>query len=123
MRHLTQQEIERIDGLGQRMRAAIEDAARSAALPILTSGIGSAFGLYVLHGPGGAVDRAGSALLHLAAVNHGVYYGSGGELASARRSTRRRSTARWPGWARRSPTWRPRAGRHDHADRSGGVGR
>ena len=42
--------------------------------------MGSAFGLYVLDGPGGEIDWQGSALLHLAAVTRGVYYGSGGEF-------------------------------------------
>jgi hypothetical protein len=58
----------------------VENAARASDLPILTSGVGSAFGLYVLDHPGGAVDPEGSALLHLAAVNHGVFFGSGGEF-------------------------------------------
>jgi hypothetical protein len=62
------------------MRATLEDAAAAAGLPVMTSGIGSAFGLYVLHEPGGEIDWARSRLLHLAAVNHGVYMGSGGEF-------------------------------------------
>ena len=45
-----------------------------------TAGVGSAFGLYVLDEAGGEIDWQGSALLHLAAVTHGVYYGSGGEF-------------------------------------------
>jgi glutamate-1-semialdehyde 2,1-aminomutase len=80
VRDLTGAQIERIDALGERMRDAVEHAARAAGLPILTSGVGSAFGLYVLDGPDGDIDPDGSALLHLAAVNHGVFYGSGGEF-------------------------------------------
>jgi hypothetical protein len=34
----------------------------------------------VLDGPDGEIDWKASRLLHLAAVNHGVYYGTGGEF-------------------------------------------
>jgi hypothetical protein len=49
-------------------------------MAVRTSGVGSAFGLYVLDGPDGEIDRKAGSLLHLAAVNHGVYYGTGGEF-------------------------------------------
>jgi glutamate-1-semialdehyde 2,1-aminomutase len=77
---LTASQIDRIDALADRMRAAIHDAAEAFGLPIRTSGVGSAFGLYVLSEAGGEIDKEASALLHLAAVTHGVYYGSGGEF-------------------------------------------
>ena len=80
VRDLTAAGIERIDGHGERIRTAVEAAALEAGVPLRTSGVGSAFGIYVLDEPGGAIDRAASSLLHLAAVNHGVYYGSGGEF-------------------------------------------
>ena len=80
VRDLTAPEIERIDALAERMRGAIDLAAAQAGLPLLSSGVGSAFGLYVLDGPGGAIDWGASSLLQLAAVTHGVYYGSGGEF-------------------------------------------
>ena len=80
VRDLTASEIARIDALGDKMRAAIHEAADAVGLPVRTSGIGSAFGLYVLDEPEGDIDRERSALLHLAAVTHGVYYGSGGEF-------------------------------------------
>ena len=80
VRDLTAAQIERIDALADRMRAAIEAAADAAGLPVRTSGVGSAFGLYVLDQPGGEIDWPASALLHLAAVVHGVYFGSGGEF-------------------------------------------
>lgn len=80
VRDLTASEVQRIDALAERMRAAIELAAEQAGVPVRTSGVGSAFGLYVLDEPGGQIDRDASALLHLAAVTHGVYYGSGGEF-------------------------------------------
>ena len=80
VRDLTAPEIARIDALGDKMRAAIHEAADAAGLPVRTSGVGSAFGLYVLDEPEGNIDRERSSLLHLAAVTHGVYYGSGGEF-------------------------------------------
>lgn len=76
---LTTQEIDRIDRLGDRMRVAIHQAADSLGVPVRTSGVGSVFGLYVLREPAGEISWEASALLHLAAVTHGVYYGSGGE--------------------------------------------
>ncbi|HWC86430.1 MAG TPA: aminotransferase class III-fold pyridoxal phosphate-dependent enzyme [Solirubrobacteraceae bacterium] len=80
VRDLTAREIERIDGLGDRIRTGVQQAAQAAGVPLRTSGIGSAFGVYVLHGDDGGIDGHASALLHLAAVSHGVYYGSGGEF-------------------------------------------
>jgi len=80
VRDLTAREVVRIDALADRMRAAIQAAAEKENLPVRTSGVGSAFGLYVLDEPGGGISRDASSLLHLAAVTHGVYYGSGGEF-------------------------------------------
>lgn len=77
---LTASQIDRIDALAERMRAGIHEAAEAVGLPVRTSGVGSAFGLYVLRELGGEIDNEASALLHLAAVTHGVYYGSGGEF-------------------------------------------
>ena len=80
VRNLTAREIDRIDGLADTMRAAIHEAADEVGLAVQTSGLGSAFGLYVLDQPDGEISWEASALLHLAAVTHGVYYGSGGEF-------------------------------------------
>src|SRR5262249_24151764 len=80
VRDLTAGEIERLDGVAERMRGALEQAADDAGVAISTRGVGSAFGLYVLHSPDGEIDWQGSALLHLGAVTRGVYYGSGGEF-------------------------------------------
>jgi glutamate-1-semialdehyde 2,1-aminomutase len=77
---LTAEEIRRIDSYADAIRAALEDAARANGVALRTSGVGSAFGLYVLDAPDGAIDHEASALLHLAAVTRGVYYGSGGEF-------------------------------------------
>jgi glutamate-1-semialdehyde 2,1-aminomutase len=80
VRDLTAVEIARIDAQAERLRAGLEQSARELGVPIRTPGVGSAFGLYVLDRPDGEIDWKASQLLHLAAVNHGVYYGTGGEF-------------------------------------------
>jgi glutamate-1-semialdehyde 2,1-aminomutase len=83
VRDLTGGEIARIDAQADSLRADLHEAGRACGVPVRTSGVGSAFGLYVLDGAGGEGDRIdwrASSLLHLAAVNHGVYYGTGGEF-------------------------------------------
>lgn len=80
LRDLTNADIERIDAQGESLQADIAAAARACGLSVRTSGVGSAFGLYVLDGPDGEIDWKSSSLLHLAAVTRGVYYGSGGEF-------------------------------------------
>jgi glutamate-1-semialdehyde 2,1-aminomutase len=77
---LTAAEIARIDAHAERLRTSIEQSARELGVPIRTPGVGSAFGLYVLDRPDGEIDWEATRLLHLAAVNHGVYYGTGGEF-------------------------------------------
>ncbi len=80
VRDLTAVEIGRIDAQAEQLRAGLEQAARELGVPIRTQGVGSAFGLYVLDRPDGEIDWKATHLLHLAAVNHGVYYGTGGEF-------------------------------------------
>jgi glutamate-1-semialdehyde 2,1-aminomutase len=83
VRDLTGVEIARIDAQADALRAGLAQAAEASGVRVRTSGVGSAFGLYVLEAAGGEserVDRKASSLLHLAAVNRGVYYGSGGEF-------------------------------------------
>ena len=80
VRDLTAVEIARIDAQAERLRSGLEQAARELGVPIRTPGVGSAFGLYVLDRPDGEIDWKATHLLHLAAVNHGVYYGTGGEF-------------------------------------------
>ena len=77
---LTAAEIARIDAQATRLREGLAESARGLGVSIRTSGVGSVFGLYVLDGPDGEIDWKASRLLHLAAVNHGVYYGTGGEF-------------------------------------------
>jgi glutamate-1-semialdehyde 2,1-aminomutase len=80
VRDLTSVAIARIDAQGDALRAELARAAEANGVHIRTNGVGSAFGLYVLDGPDGEIDRKASSLLHLAAVNRGVYYGIGGEF-------------------------------------------
>jgi glutamate-1-semialdehyde 2,1-aminomutase len=80
VRDLTAIEIARIDAQAARLRAGLAEAASEVGVPIRTPGVGSVFGLYVLDGVDGEIDWKASRLLHLAAVNHGVYYGTGGEF-------------------------------------------
>jgi glutamate-1-semialdehyde 2,1-aminomutase len=80
VRDLSASAIARIDAQADNLRADLHEAADACGVPIRTSGVGSAFGLYVLDRPDGEVDRRASSLLHLAAATHGVYYGTGGEF-------------------------------------------
>ncbi len=80
VRDFTAEAIQRIDSCGDRLRAALHTAAAAAGISLYTPGLGSVFGLYVLDGADGAIDWRATAHLHLAAVTHGVYYGSGGEF-------------------------------------------
>lgn len=77
---LTTGAIARIDTQADGLRAELALAARDSGVPIRTRGVGSAFGLYVLDRPDGEIDWRASSLLHLAALNRGVYYGRDGEL-------------------------------------------
>jgi glutamate-1-semialdehyde 2,1-aminomutase len=80
LRDLTAERIARIDGQAESLKADVAAAAQICGLHIDTPGVGSAFGLYLLEGRGGPIDWPATSLLHLAAVNQGVYYGSGGEF-------------------------------------------
>jgi glutamate-1-semialdehyde 2,1-aminomutase len=80
VRDLTASDIARIDRQGDSLRADIAQAAEDRGVPVRTHGVGSAFGLYVLDGADGEIDFEATSLLQLAAVNHGVYYGVGGEF-------------------------------------------
>jgi len=77
---LTAGAIARIDAQAASLQADIALAARDTGVPVRTRGVGSAFGLYVLDRLDGEIDWRASSLLHLAALNRGVYYGRDGEL-------------------------------------------
>jgi len=80
LRDLTAKDIARIDAQADTLRAEIAASAEACGVPVRTSGVGSAFGLYVLDGQDGEIDWKATSLLHLAAVNRGVYFGIGGEF-------------------------------------------
>jgi glutamate-1-semialdehyde 2,1-aminomutase len=83
LRDLTAADIARIDAQATKLRADVSAAARSCGIPLCTRGVGSAFGLYVLDGAEDSpeeIDWPATWLLHLASVNRGVYYGTGGEF-------------------------------------------
>lgn len=87
MRHLTTELIATMDEGASRMRASLESHAEGLGLPLVTSGVGSAFGAYLtsdLPDPDGRpLDSELSKRFHLAAVNHGVLFGNGNEFALA----------------------------------------
>ncbi len=86
LRDLTAADITRIDAQAESLKASIVESAQACGISVGTPGVGSAFGLYVYgvnqengdEGP--EIDWAATSLLHLAAVNRGIYYGSGGEF-------------------------------------------
>jgi glutamate-1-semialdehyde 2,1-aminomutase len=80
LRDLTAADIARIDSYAERLKDDIAAAAAACGVTVQTPGAGSVFGLYVLRGPGEEIDWTATSLLHVAAVNRGVYYGSGGEF-------------------------------------------
>ncbi len=79
VRDLTAESIAGLDARVATLKADLEAAGDEYGVPISAPGVGSAFGLYVLDRPGGEIDREASALLQLAAVNHGFYFGATGE--------------------------------------------
>ena len=80
---LTAERIATMDRLGAELGAGIEAAGKKRGIDVVVHGAGSAFGVYVLDPADGSASTELSAQLHLAAVNHGVYLGPGGELAMA----------------------------------------
>jgi glutamate-1-semialdehyde 2,1-aminomutase len=85
VRDLTASVIEGMDRRAARIRAAIETAAADLGLPMVTTGIGSAFGAYlspsVPSPTGPRHDLPMSRLFHLAAIRRGVLIGDGNEFA------------------------------------------
>ena len=78
--HLTAERIGEMERLTALLVDGINGRAAAHGVPVSVRGVGSAFGLYVVHASG--EPRADmTSLLQLAAVSHGVYYGPGGEFA------------------------------------------
>lgn len=82
LEHLGTAEIAAMDDRAGRLWAALEAKAKAVGVPLKVSGDGSILGSYVL-GADGSPDRELGAHLHLAAINHGVYFGADGEIAMA----------------------------------------
>ena len=82
LEHLGNAEIAGMDDRAARLWAALEAKAKAVGVPLKVSGDGSILGSYVL-GEDGSPDRELGAHLHLAAINHGVYFGADGEIAMA----------------------------------------
>jgi glutamate-1-semialdehyde aminotransferase len=74
-----------MDRRAGQLRATLEQHAARAGVPLVTSGVGSTFGVYLASGlpapTGPRPDAAQSQLFQLAAVNRGVLFGDGGEAA------------------------------------------
>jgi len=83
--HLTSERIIAMDRRTASMRDTLEQYAARAGVPLVTSGAGSTFGVYLSESLPSATgprdDAALSALFQLAAVNRGVLFGDGGEAA------------------------------------------
>lgn len=78
--HLTASVIDEMNVKAARMQSALEAGAAAAGLPIVIRGEGAALGIYVVSA-GGEIDWQLTKLMHLAGTTHGVYVGTGGELA------------------------------------------
>jgi len=86
LEHLTARTIADMDARAASLRAALTAEAAALGLPLSTVGDGSVMGVYLTDAPGrhdSATFNADEAtqLLHLAALNHGVLMGPGGEIA------------------------------------------
>jgi glutamate-1-semialdehyde 2,1-aminomutase len=83
---LTDAEIQRINALGDRLRAALGDAAAAAGVAAQVTGLGSLVGVHFAGQPvrdyRSALrgDRALAARLHLALLNRGIYARAGGSF-------------------------------------------
>lgn len=82
LEHLGAAEIDAMDERAARLWKALKAKAAAVDVPLKVSGEGSILGAYVLAADG-SQNRQLSAHLHVAAVNHGVYFGADGEIAMA----------------------------------------
>jgi glutamate-1-semialdehyde 2,1-aminomutase len=86
VRDLTQDRIDTMNRQADALREALHARAAELGVAISTPGEGAAFGLYRVT-DAGQIDWGATTLLHLAAVNHGVYIGTHGEMALATATT------------------------------------
>jgi glutamate-1-semialdehyde 2,1-aminomutase len=85
LEHLTRATIAAMDERAGALRDALLAEAQALGLPLIVVGEGSVLGVYVtdrLERHDGSFNAGEpTALLHLAALNHGVFMGPGGEIA------------------------------------------
>jgi glutamate-1-semialdehyde 2,1-aminomutase len=82
MEHLTGASIEQMDAHARRLGAGLAAASKATGVPLEITGDGSVLGVHVLGEDGGTSHQL-SRRFHLAAINHGVYFGQDGEFALA----------------------------------------
>ncbi|HYV16366.1 MAG TPA: aminotransferase class III-fold pyridoxal phosphate-dependent enzyme [Conexibacter sp.] len=80
VRDLTAERIAAMERTAGELAEGLRERATRAGVPLRVIHEGSSMGLYVLDDDG-MIDFERLALLHCAAMNHGVYFGSGGEVA------------------------------------------
>jgi glutamate-1-semialdehyde 2,1-aminomutase len=78
--HLTGEAIQIMNDKADRLRAALYAAAAELGLGLKIAGVGAATAVYVLDELG-EIDWTLTKLMHLAAINRGMYLGTWGELA------------------------------------------
>ncbi len=85
LEHLTAETIAAMDARTEGLRSALRSEAGALGLPLSIAGEGSVLGVYVAEGlqrhDGHFNAGEATQLLHLAALNHGVLIGPGGEIA------------------------------------------
>jgi glutamate-1-semialdehyde 2,1-aminomutase len=85
VRHLTSDAIADLDRRTEQLEAGLQTAAATAGLPLATRRVGSLLQLYVQDdlpaSNAGRTDGDAMAVLHLAALNHGVFASARGMLA------------------------------------------
>ena len=86
MRELTPERLQRMESTAETLAGVLPEAAARHGVPLSISRFGSCFGVYVSDTPpaaAGARTREGLwQQLHLALLNHGVYLGHEGEMAT-----------------------------------------
>lgn len=91
LEHLDRDTIAAMDQRADELRRALTSDAEAVGLPLTTIGDGSVMGVYVTESVArhDALFGAGeaTALLHLAALTHGVFMGPGGEIALSSATT------------------------------------
>jgi glutamate-1-semialdehyde 2,1-aminomutase len=80
---LTAEKIEIMDRHAVVFADRLRSSASDHGVPLLVTGTGSALGIYVVDPTDRKPSTPLTSYLHLAALNNGVYFGPGGEVAMA----------------------------------------